>query len=163
MPKRSSTGRSFDGASAACSTESAARRAVVPTTSGRAPVRAAIESIAFQVADLVTAMQADSGLALPEMRVDGGATKDELLMQFQADLLQLPVERSHNPEATALGAAYLAGLAAGFWASRDEFADHSPVERTFYPAMPASEADRLNVRWREAVERSRHWEQKKGA
>jgi glycerol kinase len=143
-----------------------ARGTIVGLTRGTTAAhlaRAALESIAFQSAEVLNAMELDSGVKLATLRVDGGAVKNDLLMQFQADLLQLPVERSHNPEATALGAAYLAGLASGFWASRDEFADHSPVERTFYPAMPASEADRLNARWRDAVERSRHWEQKKGA
>jgi glycerol kinase len=120
--------------------------------------RAAIESIAFQVADLVEAMQADSGLALPEMRVDGGATKDNLLMQFQADLLGVPIVRPAETETTALGAAYLAGLAVGFWKSTDELTQSQRIDRRFTPNMPREQAAARRKQWQRAVERAKQWD-----
>lgn len=119
--------------------------------------RAAVESIAFQVADLVAAMQADSGLTLPEMRVDGGASKDDLLMQFQADLLGVPLVRPKETETTALGAAYLAGLAVGLWQSTDELAALQSIDRRYEPAMPREQATALRKQWTRAVERAKHW------
>lgn len=119
--------------------------------------RAAVESIAFQVADLVSAMQADSGLALPEMRVDGGASKDDLLMQFQADLLGVPLVRPAETETTALGAAYLAGLAVGLWAGTDELVSAQKIDRRYEPRMPREQAAALRKQWQRAVERSKQW------
>jgi len=119
--------------------------------------RAAVESIAFQTADLLTAMNADSNADLTELRVDGGATKNDALLQFQADILQIPVVRSKTAETTALGAAYLAGLAVGFWASKDELAEHWQADRQFEPQMSAADAEKLMNNWHEAVNRSLCW------
>lgn len=143
-----------------------ARGAIVGLTrgTGRAHIaRAALESIAHQTADLVTAMNADSGTALKELRVDGGAVENDLLMQIQADLLQIPVVRSKVRETTALGAAYLAGLAAGVWESTNDIAAHWQADRVFEPRISASEADAGKERWNEAVRRSLGWEKKSGA
>ena len=127
------------------------------TTAGHF-ARAALEAIAYQVGDLAEAMQADSGVPLSELRADGGATGNDLLMQFQADLLGVPVLRPEVTETTALGAAYLAGLATGFWKGDAELASQWRVERRFEPAMPTSRADELRARWRRALERARGWE-----
>lgn len=119
--------------------------------------RAALESIAFQSAELLAAMQKDAGRPLIELRVDGGATANDLLMQFQADLLGVPVVRPKITETTALGAAYLAGLAVGFWSSPEEVARNWQVDRRFEPRMRRDEAtDRLR-RWSLAVDRARGW------
>ncbi|MEE8525125.1 MAG: glycerol kinase GlpK [Thermoanaerobaculia bacterium] len=120
--------------------------------------RAALEGIAYQVADLADAMEADSGAPITELRVDGGAAASEFLMQFQADLLRLPVVRPTVLETTALGAAYMAGLAVGFWKSVDEIAANWRVDRRFEPEMKEREADALRGRWTEAVERSKGWD-----
>jgi glycerol kinase len=117
--------------------------------------RAALEAIAFQSAEVLAAMQKDASRPLIELRVDGGATANNLLMQFQADVLGVPVVRPRVTETTALGAAYLAGLGVGFWRSPDELARNWQVERRFEPRMSRDEAtDRLR-RWSRAVERSR--------
>jgi len=121
--------------------------------------RAALESIAYQVADLADAMRADSGVPLSELRVDGGAARNDLLMQFQADLLGAPVVRPAVTETTALGAAYLAGLAVGYWKSPSEIAAQWRVERRFEPAMAAGRREELRARWRRALERARGWEE----
>ncbi len=137
-----------------------ARGTIVGLTrgSGRAQVvRATLESIAYQTRDVVDAMSADSGLALDRLRVDGGAVANNFLMQFQADILGVPVQRPAVTETTALGAAYLAGLAAGFWVSQEEIAGQWRVERAFEPAMSADERDGLYAGWRKAVERARNW------
>jgi glycerol kinase len=126
------------------------------TTSGHV-ARAAIESIAYQVDDLLDAVSRDSGITLGELRVDGGAAGNDALLQFQADLLGVAVVRPAVTETTALGAAYLAGLAVGFWASPAEIAGQWRVDRRFEPAMARADADRLRERWREAVSRSRGW------
>ncbi len=124
---------------------------------GRAHIaRAAVEAIAFQTADLLTAMNADSGVALTELRVDGGATTNSALLQFQADILQLPVVRSKTSETTALGAAYLAGLAVGVWLSKSDLASHWTADRRFEPRMPADRASELLQQWHEAVARTLH-------
>ena len=94
---------------------------------------------------------------MAELRVDGGASVNDLLMQFQADLLGIPVVRPQVTETTALGAAYLAGLAVGFWSSLDEIGRQWKVERRFEPSMPRADADRLRERWREAVSRAKGW------
>lgn len=120
--------------------------------------RAAVESIAFQTADLLTAMNADSRVRLKELRVDGGATRNDALLQFQADILQIPVVRSKTAETTALGAAYLAGLAVGFWKSKTELAEHWQADRIFTPSIGAEEASQLMARWHKAVRRSLKWD-----
>lgn len=119
--------------------------------------RAAVESIAFQTADLLAAMNADSGSNLTELRVDGGATKNDALLQFQADILQIPVVRSLVSETTALGAAYLAGLAVGYWKDRKELGEHWQADKTFYPKMSPITSKELLNRWHEAVKRSLDW------
>jgi len=120
--------------------------------------RAALESIAFQTADLLAAMEHDAHMALPELRVDGGATSNNLLMQFQADLLGIPVVRPKDTETTALGAAFLAGLAVGYWCDRSEIAGLRQIERTFIPSMERERAEELRTRWSRALERSKGWE-----
>jgi glycerol kinase len=124
--------------------------------------RAAVESIAYQVADLLDAMQRDTGNSVEELRVDGGASANDSLMQFQADILGVPVVRPASSELTALGAAYLAGLATGFWRSIDDLAPGRSAgavgQRGFEPLMPRSQAKILRQRWNEAVARSKGWE-----
>ena len=141
--------------------DSYARGAVLGITRGTTAAhiaRAALESIAYQTADVLEAMQADAGVALSELRVDGGASRNDLLMQFQADILGVPVVRPLITETTALGAAYLAGLAVGFWRDEAEIAAQWGVERRFEPAMdPAERVSRLTG-WRKAVGRSLKWE-----
>ncbi|MGH8720488.1 MAG: glycerol kinase GlpK [Burkholderiales bacterium] len=119
--------------------------------------RAALESIAFQSADILEAMQKDSGKELKELRVDGGATANDLLMQFQADLLGVPVVRPKVLETTALGAAYLAGLTVNLWKSREEIATQWQVEKRFEPRMEGKQREERMGRWREAVRRSLKW------
>jgi len=119
--------------------------------------RAALESIAFQSADLIRAMQKDSGFDLKELRVDGGAANSDPLMQFQADLLQESVLRPSCTETTAMGAAYLAGLAVGFWDSPDAVAKNWQSERCFEPERGADEMAGLRAGWEKAVERSKGW------
>ena len=119
--------------------------------------RATLEAIAFQSAELIEAMAADSRIALTELRVDGGATASDLLMQIQADLLGVAVVRPKVTETTALGAAYLAGLAVGFWKDEAEIASLWARDRTFTPAMPRATAAERMGEWRRAVERSRNW------
>jgi glycerol kinase len=119
--------------------------------------RAALESIAYQTCDVLRLMQQEAGLHLPHLKVDGGAACNSLLMQFQADLLGVPVRRPAVLETTALGAAYLAGLATGYWTDREELAAHWSLEREFSPAMPPSLRERLLRRWEQAVSRSRAW------
>jgi glycerol kinase len=137
-----------------------ARGTIVGLTRGTGAAhiaRAAVESIAFQTADLLTAINADSNSTLSELRVDGGATTNNFLLQFQADILQIPVVRSLVSETTALGAAYLAGLAVGFWKDREELATHWRADRVFEPQMPISESELMLERWHEAVRRSLDW------
>ncbi len=125
---------------------------------GRAHIaRAALEAIAFQSADLLDAMREDSGRKLDELRVDGGATANSLLMQIQADLLQIPVVCARTSETTALGAAYLAGLAAGVWPSTDALEIHWQAGERYEPRMSQAEAEDLRSRWSEAVKRSLDW------
>ena len=120
--------------------------------SGRAHIaRAALEAIAYQSADVLAAMQQDSGVAITELRVDGAASRNNLLMQFQADILGVPVVRPHIVETTALGAAYLAGLAIGYWHSTEELAGHWQAERRFEPGMREAERTRLLEGWNRAV------------
>jgi glycerol kinase len=137
-----------------------ARGAIVGLTRGTSKAhiaRAALESIAFQSAEVLEAMQKDAGEKLSELRVDGGAAANDLLMQFQADLLGVPVVRPKVLETTALGAAYLAGLTVDLWKSREEIAAHWKPERRFEPRMDRAAAKERLGRWREAVSRSRRW------
>jgi len=133
-----------------------ARGALVGLTrgTGRAHlVRAALEAIAYQTRDVVDAMDADSGVPLSELRVDGGASANDFLMQFQADVLGVPVERPRLVETTAAGSAYLAGLAVGFWSGPGELRDVRGMERRFEPVMPEEESDALYDGWLDAVDR----------
>jgi glycerol kinase len=126
--------------------------------SGRAHiVRAALESMAYQTRDVLDAMQADSGIHLQALKVDGGAVGNNFLMQFQADLLNCPVDRPGVRETTALGAAYLAGLATGFWQDQSELKQKWQVNRRFATQMSEDERTRLYTTWQRAVERSRRW------
>jgi glycerol kinase len=122
------------------------------TTAGHI-ARAAVESIAYQVADLASAMETDAGHRVSELRVDGGAAANDLLLQFQADLLGVPVVRPRVLETTALGAAYLAGLSAGVWSGVDEIATQWKSQHVFEPALNPDEAQRLLADWRHAVKR----------
>ncbi len=122
--------------------------------------RAALESIAYQVADLLDAMQSDAGTSLRELRVDGGASKNDALMQFQADILGIPVVRPAVTETTALGAAYLAGISVGFWRGIEEVVGLPREEQRFEPRMPRSRAQSLRERWNQALSRSKAWEAK---
>lgn len=141
--------------------DSYARGAILGITRGTTSAhiaRAALEGIAFQVADLVSAMESDSGAKLKELRVDGGAAANNLLLQLQADILQTPVVRPTVLETTALGAAYLAGLATGYYQSIDDVRTQWQADRTFEPAMPVDRAGEMRGRWREAVSRAKGWE-----
>ena len=111
------------------------------------------------VADVLEVMKQDSGVAMNELRVDGGACANNLLMQFQADILQVPVVRPKVIETTALGAAYLAGLAVGFWKSRDDVRHAWQVDRVFEPQQSADETAHRRARWKEALRRAGDWEE----
>jgi len=121
-------------------------------------IRAALESIAYQTRDVLDAMQQDSGERLKSLRVDGGAVANNFLMQFQADILGTQVERPQMRETTALGAAYLAGLACGFWGSLEELRGKAVIEREFEPQRPEAEKEKLYAGWQKAVSRTRDWE-----
>lgn len=120
--------------------------------------RATIEGIAFQVADVLDAMQKDAGIPIDELRVDGGACVNDLMMQFQADLLQAPVVRPKVVETTALGAAFLAGLAVDYWSGADEIASLWQTDRVFEPSMATDIVQQKRQRWSDALDRSRGWE-----
>jgi glycerol kinase len=138
-----------------------ARGTVVGLTRGTKAghlARAALESIAYQVSDVLDAMRADSGIGLEQLRVDGGAANNDLLLQFQADLLGVPVVRPAVTETTALGAAYLAGLAVGYWNGQPEVETQWRIEHRFDPQFPAARVAALRGRWKEAVGRARDWE-----
>ena len=126
-------------------------------------IRAALESIAYQTRDVLDAMQQDSGERLKALRVDGGAVANNFLMQFQADILGTQVERPQMRETTALGAAYLAGLACGFWGSLDELRGKAVIEREFEPQLDEKEKEKLYAGWQKAVSRTRDWEPHEGA
>ena len=119
--------------------------------------RAALESMAYQTRSVIECMAWDSGFRPDVLRVDGGAARNTFLCQFQADILDLPVERPATAESTALGAAYLAGLATGFWKDEEELAHQFKVERRFEPAMASSRRDELYGGWQRAVERAKGW------
>lgn len=114
-------------------------------------VRATLESLAYQTKDVLSAMEADSGIELKTLRVDGGAVKNNFLMEFQSDILNVPVERPNVNETTALGAAYLAGLAVGFWESQEEISKQWAIDRQFSPKMPEKEQKDLYEGWKKAV------------
>lgn len=128
-------------------------------TSAAHIARATLESIAFQTVDLVRAMENDTGITLPELRVDGGASVNNLLMQIQADLLGVPVVRSRTSETTALGAAFLAGLAVGYWRDKEEIAASWRWDRIFVPAMERSCSAALLRGWSRALQRARGWQE----
>jgi len=137
-----------------------ARGAIVGLTRGSTAAhiaRAALEGIAFQVTDVLTAMEADSSIKVAELRVDGGACANNLLMQFQADLLGVPVVRASNPETTAMGAAYLAGLAVDYFKTTDEIAAQWGSDRTFEPKISYDERQKLRVNWNKALDRAKAW------
>jgi glycerol kinase len=140
--------------------DSYARGTIVGLTRGSTSAhiaRAALEGIAFQVTDILTAMEADSGIKLAELRVDGGASANNLLMQLQADLLGVPVVRAKNAEATAMGSAYLAALAVGFYKSTDEIASQYATDRAFQPKIKQDEREKMRAGWTKALERSKAW------
>ncbi|BCG59955.1 glycerol kinase GlpK [Paenibacillus sp. URB8-2] len=137
-----------------------ARGAVFGLTRGTTSahlVRATLESLAFQSRDVIGAMEKDAGMPLADLRVDGGAVRNDLLMQFQADILGSEVTRTTYAETTALGTALLAGLVAGFW-SREELRNFNKAEKTFTPAMPQEEREKRYHIWHDAVSRTRGWE-----
>ncbi|RMG87066.1 MAG: glycerol kinase, partial [Bacteroidetes bacterium] len=119
-------------------------------------IRATLESLAYQTKDVLSAMEKDSGVPLSALRVDGGACANDLLMQFQADILGVPVQRPKVIETTALGAAYLAGLASGFW-NKSEISENWQIDRTFEPAMSDAERQKLYAGWQKAVKRTMGW------
>ena len=120
--------------------------------------RAAIESMAYQVADVIDAMEADSGIETTELRADGGAAANDLLLQFQSDILDIPVVRPKILETTALGAAYLAGLAVDFWESEEEIKNQWELDEMFTPDMPVDRVEELRNGWSKALDRARAWE-----
>lgn len=122
-------------------------------------IRAAQESIAYQVADLVRAMEADTGLELSSLKADGGASRDRFLMQFQSDIIGRTVRRPVIRETTALGAAYLAGLAVGVWKDKDELRQLWNCEMEYTPAMDAARREKLLHQWHRAVQRSLAWDE----
>src|SRR6516225_3211722 len=137
-----------------------ARGAIVGLTRGTTTAhiaRAALEGIAYQVADVLQAMEADSGVKLSQLRVDGGAVANNLLMQFQSDILGIPVVRPKNAETTAMGAAYLAGLATGFYKSTDEIETQWAIDRSFEPKMTTDQSEKLRGEWNKAVGRAKAW------
>ncbi len=137
-----------------------ARGTIVGLTRGSTAAhiaRAALDSIAYQTMDVLKAMEADSGIAIKELRVDGGATANNLLMQFQSDILNTRVVRPRIIETTALGAAYLAGLATGFWKSTDEIQGQWQIDRVFEPSMTEERRDEFTAGWRRAVKAAKAW------
>jgi glycerol kinase len=142
-----------------------ARGAIVGITRGVTRghlARAALEGIAYQVADVLEAMEADSGIDIKELRVDGGAAANDLLLQFQSDILRVPTVRPQVLETTALGAAYLAGLAVGYWGSQDEITEQWQVDRRFTPSLHETAVEELRSGWHRALERARGWELAEG-
>jgi glycerol kinase len=139
-----------------------ARGAILGLTRGTTTnhiIRATLESIAYQTRDVLEVMRTDSGIGLRELRVDGGACANDFLMQFQSDILGVPVERPEIIETTALGAAYLAGLAIGFWKDQSMIAEQRKVNRKFRPYMSDDKKEKLYAGWKKAVKRSMHWEE----
>ncbi|HNZ62955.1 MAG TPA: FGGY-family carbohydrate kinase, partial [Bacillota bacterium] len=120
-------------------------------------VRAVLESIAYQTADVLAAMQDDAGLTLSALKADGGAAKNDFLMQFQSDIINAPVYRPACVETTALGAAYLAGLAVGFWESTEALRNNGRIDRVFEPSMTEAARQEKMSGWKKAVARSLDW------
>ncbi|MFD1513344.1 glycerol kinase GlpK [Halomarina rubra] len=120
-------------------------------------VRATLEAIAYQTRDIAEAMEADSGVTTTSLRVDGGAVKNDFLCQLQSDIIQTDIVRPEVDETTALGSAYAAGLAVGYWDTIDELRDNWQIDREFEPGLSAADADRMYSRWDDAVERSLNW------
>ncbi|MFP4206249.1 MAG: glycerol kinase GlpK [Spirochaetaceae bacterium] len=140
-----------------------ARGAIVGLTRGSNNshvIRATLESIAYQTRDVIECMETDSGIETRELKVDGGACANDFLMQFQSDILGIPAIRPQIIETTARGSAFLAGLAVGFWKSKNDILNNFRVDRTFEPAMDADRRDELYAGWRKAVERARGWVEK---
>jgi glycerol kinase len=140
--------------------DTSARGAIIGITRGTTPAhiaRAALDGVALQVADLLEGMHKDLGSELSELRVDGGASVNNTLLQIQADVLQIPVVRPKVTETTALGAAYLAGLAAGVWPNRDAIKKQWQVDQRFEPRISADEATSRRATWRRAVDRAKGW------
>jgi glycerol kinase len=138
-----------------------ARGTIVGLTRGSTAAhiaRAALEGIVFQVMDVLKAMEADAGIEIRELRVDGGAAINDLLMQFQSDMLDAPVYRPKTLETTALGAAYLAGLAVGYWDGVEDIQSQWAIDRKFEPEMPKEESQRLIIGWDKALGRSKNWD-----
>jgi glycerol kinase len=121
--------------------------------------RATVDSMAYQTREVLEAMEADSGVKLTELKVDGGAVVNNDLMQFQADILGVPVERPQVAETTALGAAYLAGLAVGFWKDTNDVTNNWALDRRFDPAMDEAKREKLYAGWKKAVQRALDWEE----
>ena len=137
-----------------------ARGAIVGLTRGvnkNHIIRATLESIAYQVGDVLDAMAADSGIALSALKVDGGASANNLLMQIQSDIIQAPVNRPCCVETTAMGAAYLAGLAVGYWESKDDVRKNWAIDRTFSPMIDAATRAARVKGWNKAVKRAYDW------
>jgi glycerol kinase len=140
--------------------DSYARGTIIGITRGNTRAhlaRAALESMVYQTRDAIEAMERDSGIKLPEFRADGGAAANRWMVQFQADILGVPVEVPETLETTALGSAYLAGLATGFWKSKEELVSRWRLRRRYEPRMGEEERERLYGRWKEAVERAKNW------
>ena len=139
-----------------------ARGAIVGLTRGATRehiIRATLEAIAYRTKDVISAMEKDSGIMLKELKVDGGAAANNFLMQFQADILNVPVHRPKILETTALGAAYLAGLAAGFWKDQNEIVNNRIIEKKFQNMMSKEERAAKYAGWQKAVKRAMQWEQ----
>ena len=119
--------------------------------------RSVLEAITYQMTDLLEAMKSDSGIDFTELRVDGGASVSDIMLQIQADMIRCSVNRPKTVETTALGAAYLAGLAVGFWKDREEIQNNRAVERVFTPQMSQERRDELYSGWKKAVECSKGW------
>ena len=120
-------------------------------------IRATLESLAFQVKDVITAMEADSGIPLSTLKVDGGACENNFLMQFQSDMINAPVNRPLCVETTAMGAAYLAGLAVGYWENKEAVLKNWKIDRVFHPAMCETERESLQKGWNKAVKCAFGW------
>jgi glycerol kinase len=143
-----------------------ARGAILGVTRGTTQAhiaRAGLESIAYQTRDVLECMEKDSGIRLKELRVDGGAAANAFLMQFQADILGVPVVIQETTETTALGAAYLAGLAVGFWKDTQQVTRNFKVRKKFTPRMPFKQRESIYRKWKKAVERARGWEEEEGS
>ncbi len=139
-----------------------ARGAILGLTRGTTRdhlIRATLESIAYQTRDVLEVMRTDSGIGFQELRVDGGACANDFLMQFQADILGVPVERPEIIETTTLGAAYLAGLAVGFWKNQSSISEQRVVNRRFLPGMDEQKREKMYAKWKKAVSRAMHWEE----